>query len=238
MRPISFALLALVLVPACRPLYSQDVTKPIIPTPPPPAAAPAPQVPAQPPAAMSPQATGTAAPGTIGTTPPVQPAAGVSKDYIIGPKDGLSVSVWKEPTVSATVEVRTDGMITLPILGDVKATDFTPEQLAADLTKRLEKYITLPLVTVTVLSSNSKFIYFTGEGIGHGTTMPFDPNVTIVQAIIRAGGLTPFAKQNKIFIWRTVNGKQTKIPFDYKKAMKFGDLQGVTLQPGDIINVP
>jgi polysaccharide export outer membrane protein len=129
-------------------------------------------------------------------------------------------------------------MITMPLLNDIKATGFTPEQLAADITTRLEKYVQLPVVTVTVTASNSKFIYLTGEGIGHGVTMPYDPNITIVQAIIRAGGLTPYAKQNKMFIWRTVNGKQTKIPFDYKKAMKFGDLQGVTLQPGDIINVP
>jgi polysaccharide export outer membrane protein len=216
--------LSLVLAPVFQVSHAQDVTKPIIPVP----------APAEP--AMQ-----TAAPSN--PAPPAQPtslpanAPPVSKNYVIGPKDGLSIAVWKEPTVSANVEVRPDGMITLPLLGDVKATDFTPTQLAAELTTRLEKYINQPLVTVTVLAINSKFLFFTGEGI-RGAEMPFDPNINIVQAIIRAGGLTPFAKKSKIVIMRSVNGKQVRIPFDYKKALKTGDQQGVTLQPGDIVDVP
>ena len=216
MRPLSRAFFALILVSALPVLYGQDVTKPVIPAPPPPAPAPV-----QPPAA---------APGTP------QPPPVVAPDYVIGPKDNLSISVWKEPTESASVEVRPDGMISLPLLGDVKATDFTPTQLAQDLTTRLKKYFIDPVVTVTVLAVNSKLIFFSGEI--KEDAMPYNPSLTPLQAIIENGGPTPYAKKTKIYILRTVKGKQLKIPFNYKIAVKTGNQQGVSLLPGDIIVVP
>jgi polysaccharide export outer membrane protein len=215
MKPLPRALLLLVMVPALSALYGQDVTKPVIPVPPPPPA---------------PVETHAAAPGTP------QPPPAVSADYVIGPKDNLAISVWKEPTVSETAEVRPDGMISIPLLGDVKAADFTPSQLSQDITIRLKKYINDPLVTVTVLAVNSKLVFFEGE-IKEGA-MPYNPSLTPLQAIIEAGGPTQYARKTKIYILRTVKGKQIKIPFDYKKAVKTGDEQGVTLLPGDIIRVP
>jgi polysaccharide biosynthesis/export protein len=214
MKLLPHVFLSLIMVSALPVLYGQDVTKPVIPTPPPPA-------PVQP----------TAVPSSTPQTPPV-----VAADYIIGPKDNLTVSVWKEPTESAAVEVRPDGMISLPLLGDVKAADLTPIQLAQDITTRLKKYINDPLVTVTVLAVNSKFVFFSGE-IKEGA-MPYNPSHTPLQAIIEAGGPTQFANKSKIYILRTVKGKQVKIPFNYKKAVKTGDQQGVVLLPGDVIVVP
>jgi polysaccharide export outer membrane protein len=160
-----------------------------------------------------------------------------SATYIIGPDDALTVTVWKEPTLSNGLTVRPDGMITLPLLGDVQASGLTPMKLAADLTTKLKKFITDPLVTVTVNGVNSKRVYMVGE-VGHIGPLQIMPGMTILQAIASAGGLTPYANAHHIYILRTDKGKQLKIPFDYKKAVKNGDLQGITLVPGDTIVVP
>ena len=216
MKPISYVLFSLALVPAFATAACQE-TSPIIPVPPPPAQA----------------APATAA--AVGGKPASPPA--VSPDYMIGIRDGLSISVWKEPQLSGSVEVRPDGMISLPLLGDVKADGFTPTALGVDLTERLKKFVNDPLVTVTILAINSKHIYLTGY-VGHGGELAYSPDMTPMQVIISAGGVTPYAKEKKIYILRTVNGKQVKIPFDFKKALKTGDQQGVTLQPNDTIVVP
>jgi polysaccharide biosynthesis/export protein len=222
-------LLALILAPAFPLFHGQDV-KPFIPVP----QAPAPEPPPPPPVA-APAATGIGT--TPGTTPgPVTSAPGVTADYVIGPQDVLNISVWKEPTVSGSAEVRPDGMITMPLLGDVKAVGFKPIDLAADLTTRLKKFYVDPLVTVTVTGVNSKHIFFAGEI--RVTEMPYNPNITVLQAIISDGGPTAYANKKKIYILRTVNGKQKKIPFNYKKAVQTGDEQGITLLPGDTIVVP
>ena len=220
MKLLSCLLLSLVLGPAFV-LASCQEAVPVIPTPRPPASAPAPSTPS-------------AASGADGR--PASPPA-VSPDYVIGVRDGLSVSVWKEPQVSGAVEVRPDGMISLPLLGDVKADGLTPTALAAELTERLKKFLNDPLITVTVLTINSKHIYLAGN-VGHGGELPYSPDMTPLQVIISAGGVTPYAKQNKIYILRTVNGKQVKVAFNYKKALKTGDQQGVTLLPNDTIVVP
>ena len=218
-------------------------TQPIIPVPPPAAvqAPPPAQQPAlqgQPGAATSGAATpgaATAGSPAPGSQPPVLPA--VSADYVIGARDGLSISVWKEPNVSGNVEVRPDGMISLPLVGDVRADGLTPIGLAAELTTQLRKFITDPLVTVTVIGINSKHIYLTGN-ILRGGELPYSPDMSPMQVIISAGGPSPLAKKTKIYILRTVKGKEIKIPFDYKKALKTGDQQGVVLLPNDTIVIP
>jgi polysaccharide export outer membrane protein len=166
-------------------------------------------------------------------TPPVD----VDPNYVIGPADSIMVNVWKEPTFTESVLVRPDGMISVPALGDVPAAGKTPMQLAADLTTRLKKLIIEPTVTVTVVAINSKRVYLVGE-IGHIGPLPMTPDMTVMQAIASAGGLTPFANKKHIYILRGEPGKQTKIAFNYKKALKTGDSQGITLEPGDTIVVP
>ncbi len=156
--------------------------------------------------------------------------------YIIGPQDSLQVTVWKEPTLSGTIPVRPDGMISLVLVGDIAAAGMTPTALSADISQRLKKYIQDPVVTVVVLGVNSQRVFLVGE-VGKVGPIMMTPGMTPLQAIVSAGGLTPFASSKHIYILRSISGKQQKIPFNYKQALK-GDNSGVSLLPGDTIVVP
>lgn len=157
--------------------------------------------------------------------------------YIIGPEDSLQITVWKEPTLSGTVPVRPDGRISLVLLGDLQAAGMTPMQLAADITQRLKKYVQDPIVSVVVLAVNSQRVFMIGE-VGHVGAISMTAGMTPLQAIAAAGGLSPFAHSRHIYILRGTGATQKKIPYDYKKALKGDDKQGVSLQPGDTIVVP
>ena len=148
----------------------------------------------------------------------------------------LQITVWKDATLSGTVPVRPDGMISMKLIGDLRAAGLTPMALAADISQRLKKYLQDPVVTVVVLGVNSQRIFAVGEVNKVGPLM-LTPGMTTLQAIVSAGGLTPFASSKKIYILRNVGGKQEKIPFNYKQALK-GDNQGILLIPGDTIVVP
>jgi polysaccharide biosynthesis/export protein len=166
------------------------------------------------------------------------PAAPVdSGSYVIGADDVLQVTVWKEQTLSGTFPVRPDGMISMVLLGDVKAAGLTPAQLSATLTTSYKKYIQDPLVTVLVQQVNSQRIFIVGE-VGHVGPIPITPGMTPLQAIASAGGLSPYAHKNRIYILRGPQGKQEKIPFDYKAALRGNNPQNVTLQPNDTVVVP
>ena len=157
-------------------------------------------------------------------------------EYVIGPEDVLHVSVWKENDLSATLPVRPDGKISLPLLNDVQAAGMTPEQLSESLTTRLKKYISDPRVTVVVTAINSKRIYVNGEVL-HSGPMSMLPNMTVLQALSSAG-LNQFAKTKGIYVLRIENGKQQKLPVNYRKLIK-GDIeQNYVLQTGDTIVVP
>ncbi|HEU5401603.1 MAG TPA: polysaccharide biosynthesis/export family protein [Terriglobales bacterium] len=158
--------------------------------------------------------------------------------YVIGAEDVLMVSVWKEPDFSSTIPVRPDGMVSLPLLGDVPAAGRTPAVLAQDLTVRLKKYIDDPRVTVVVTAINSKRIYILGE-VNHPGALNMSPNMTVLQAISAAGGPTAYANTKKISILRTEEGKQQKFPFNYKEVIKGNDSgQNIVLKAGDTIVVP
>jgi polysaccharide biosynthesis/export protein len=158
-------------------------------------------------------------------------------EYVIGPEDSLHVSVWKEPDLTATLPVRPDGKISLPLLNDVQAAGLTPLQLAASLTEKLKKYIADPRVTVVVAQINSKRIYLLGEVLHTGAT-PLLPNMTVLQALSSAG-LNQFANTKRIYVLRNENGKQQKLPVDYRKLVKGERIeQNYLLQPGDTIVVP
>jgi polysaccharide biosynthesis/export protein len=156
--------------------------------------------------------------------------------YVIGAEDSLQITVWKDATLSGTVPVRPDGMISLNLVGDLRAAGLTPMALAADISQRLKKYLQDPVVTVVVLGVNSQRIFAVGEVNKVGPLM-MTPGMTTLQAIVSAGGLTPFANSKHIYILRNVAGKQEKLPFNYKQALK-GDNQGISLIPGDTIVVP
>jgi len=159
------------------------------------------------------------------------------KTYVIGADDSLQITVWKEPSLSGTFPVRPDGMISLVLLGDVPAAGKTAEQLSQDIAERLKKYVQDPLVTVVVLAVNSQKIFVIGE-VGHVGGVMLTPGMTPLQAIASAGGLTTFANEKHVYILRGIPGKQRKIPFNYKKALKGDNSQNVSLQPGDTIVVP
>jgi polysaccharide export outer membrane protein len=170
--------------------------------------------------------------------PPV-PSVGAGVDaarYIIGSEDTLQVTVWKEPTLSGTIPVRPDGRISLVLVGDLPAAGKTPMQLADDITVKLKKYIQDPNVSVLVMSVNSQKIFLVGE-VGHVGPVMMSAGMTPLQAIAAGGGLTPYANAKKIYILRNEAGKQQKIPFNYKQALK-GEAQGTELKPGDTIVVP
>jgi polysaccharide export outer membrane protein len=161
-------------------------------------------------------------------TPAATP--GLTADsYVIGAADVLTVTVWKEPTLSGSILVRPDGMISLSLLGDV--------QLADQISTKLKKYIQDPNVSVVVSQIHSKVVYMLGEVSKKGP-VEMAPGMTLLEAISSAGGLTDFANKKKIYILRTESGSQQRIPVRYKEALKGDGTLNLPLKPGDTIVVP
>jgi polysaccharide export outer membrane protein len=176
-------------------------------------------------------------PQAVAQTGPTDVTGKDAAHYIIGAEDTLQVTVWKEPTLSGTFPVRPDGMISLVLVGDLPAAGRTPMQLSDEITARLKKYVQDPSVTVLVMAVNSQRIYMMGE-VGHVGPIALAAGMSPLQAIAAAGGLSPFANAKKIYILRGEAGKQQKIPFNYKQALKGDSSQDIKLQPGDTIVVP
>jgi polysaccharide export outer membrane protein len=190
------------------------------------------QEPAAPPAQV-------AAPGPVAPAQaaPNAAAGSASASYVIGPSDMLTVTVWKEPTLSDNILVRPDGMITLSLIGDVQASGLTPLQLADQIAAKLKKYIQDPNVSVVVGEVHSKVIYLLGE-VGKKGPVEMTSGMTLLDAIAAAGGLTDYANAKKMYILRDEAGKHEKILLHYKEALK-GDSQfNLILEPGDTIVVP
>jgi polysaccharide export outer membrane protein len=159
-------------------------------------------------------------------------------NYIIGAEDVLDINVWKEPDLTRVVPVRPDGKISLPLLNDVQAAGLTPLQLGLLITENLRKFLTEPQVTIIVTQINSRRIYLLGEVAKPGAYSLL-PNMTVLQALSSGGGFSNFAKQRKIYVLRTENGKSVKYPFDYKEVLAGRrPEENIVLQPGDTIVVP
>ena len=166
------------------------------------------------------------------------PAVKEDPTYVIGPEDVIDVSVWKDAELTRIVPVRPDGKISLPLLNEMQAAGLTPPELQQQITQGLKKYMTDPIVTVIMNQINSQRVYITGEVTKAGA-YPLLPQMTILQALSSAGGFTQFANMKKIYMFRTVNGKQTKFPFNYKDVINGKNTdQNVALKPGDTIVVP
>jgi polysaccharide export outer membrane protein len=168
---------------------------------------------------------------------PVLAAGAAADSYVIGPSDEISVNVWKEPTLSGSLLVRPDGMISLPLLGDVQASGMTPLQLADRIATMLKKYVQDPNVTVVVGQVRSKVVYLLGE-VGKKGPIEMTPGMTLLEAIGSAGGLTDYANAKKIYILRDEAGKHDKILVHYKEALKGDSALNLVLKPGDTIVVP
>lgn len=181
-----------------------------------------------------------ATPNGNGTKPGVAAPTGVTPPagYVIGPEDVLAIVFWREKDMSNEVAVRPDGMISLPLINDVKAAGLTPEQLRDQLTKEAEKYIEVPTVSVVVKAINSRKVFITGMVAKQGP-YPLTAPTTVLQMISIAGGLHEFADEKNIRILRVENGKQVTYKFNYKDVSKGKKLeQNILLKPGDTIIVP
>ena len=161
-----------------------------------------------------------------------------SGSYVIGPEDVLYIYVWKEDNLSRTVPVRMDGMISIPLVDDVKAAGLTPLQLKELLLAKLREYVDTPDVTVIVTEANSYKIYVQGEVRTPGV-IRLRTETSLLQAIVLAGGFTDWADRKKITILRKEGGKDTRIRANYNKIID-GDAghPDIILKSGDIIIVP
>lgn len=159
--------------------------------------------------------------------------------YIMGPEDLLSINVWKEPELSLTVPVRPDGMITLPLLGDVKASGLTPLELRAKLIGELRAYISNPEVAVIVREINSRKFNIVGE-VARPGSYSLAGQVSVLDAIAIAGGFREFAKTKKVYVLRRLpDGSHARMRFNYRGVVKGKKLsQNVELKAGDTVVVP
>jgi len=160
-------------------------------------------------------------------------------DYRIGAGDTLQISVWKEPeTSSPSLIVRPDGKISMPLLKEVQVAGLTPTEAEKLIAFRLSKVITDPDVTVVVTGTHSQKVYAIGAIKKEGP-IAYTYQMSIMQAISEAGGLTDYAKRKKIYVLRTENGQERKLPFDYDSALKGEDRKlNIQLLPGDTLVVP
>lgn len=182
------------------------------------------------------------APAPNGSTPkpvPKLPAASSAADYRLTPGDKLRVEVYKDAQLSQSLQVRPDGKITLPLIGDIVATDLTPIELRDRISASLKEYVTNPVVTVIVVEASPALVYVMGEVTQPGS-IPMRGSMTVLQALAMAGGFREFANPKDIRILRKGGGilkTVETIRFNYNDAVK-GNLAPVFLQPGDMIVVP
>jgi len=174
---------------------------------------------------------------TLTTADPSLAARPRTNTYVIGPADVLTVTVWKQPTLSGNLVVRPDGMISMPLLGDVAASGLTPPQLSDHIELQLTKFFVAPSVAVEVTQINSRKIYLLGE-VQKAGPVDMTPGMTLLQALSSAGGPTDYANTRKIYILREDSGRQRKIPVHYKDALKGRGDANLALKAGDTIVVP
>jgi polysaccharide export outer membrane protein len=183
----------------------------------------------------------------IGQQLPDKPAAGagtdsalrdLARDYPIGPEDVLEISVWKEEGLKKDVLVRPDGGISFPLAGDMQAAGKTASQLQQEITQRLAKFMSDPVVSVAVMKIASNKIYVIGRVNKPGDYLA-GRYVDVLQVLSMAGGLTPFAAENDIKVLRKENGKDIVFPFRYSQVKAGNNLdQNIVLKGGDVVVVP
>jgi polysaccharide export outer membrane protein len=158
--------------------------------------------------------------------------------YRIGPEDLLAITVWKNEPMSRIVQVRPDGMISLPLIDDVSAVGLTPMQLRDVLAKRLAEFIPNPDVSVIVTDVRSYKVSVLGEVVRPGR-FELKSYTTILDVLAQAGGFTQFAGRGRIVILRPTGKTMKRIPFNYNKVVSSGgEEENIYLQPGDIVLVP
>jgi polysaccharide export outer membrane protein len=179
------------------------------------------------------------APAPATAAVPLPPVVGVvpPPGYVIGPEDLLSVIFWREKDLSGDVIVRPDGKISLPLLNDVQAAGYTPEQLAALVADSAAKFVADPLATVIVKQINSRKVYVLGA-VGKQGPVLLTGEMDVLQLIGQVGGLQDYADSKKVIIVRKENGRERRIRFNYDEVIAGKKTeQNIKLQPGDTVLV-
>ncbi|WP_299614865.1 XrtA/PEP-CTERM system exopolysaccharide export protein, partial [Pelagibius sp.] len=175
------------------------------------------------------------------TVPAAAPLAQAQQTYLIGPGDVLQVDVRRHEDLSTNVVVRPDGRISMPLVEDLLALGKTPEQVADDITERLSEFVIDPLVTVTVVSGEGdprQQVRVVGEA-ADPQTLSYRSGMTLLDAIVDAGGLSREADGNGAVIVRLTNGSTREIPVRLADLVRDGDsTANVLLEPGDVIVIP
>ena len=193
-------------------------------------------------AAQEPSTTATAPQETARpeSAPAAAPASAIierADTFRIGPEDVLDVQVWKNSELSRVVPVRPDGMISLPLVNDIRAAGLTPVELRQQITQRLSEFVPSPEVSVIVREVHSVKVAVLGA-----VRMPghyeVNSSATVLDLIARAQGLTEFADRGRIVILRQNGKATTRIPFNYRRVAEGTEQDNFTVQPGDIIVVP
>jgi polysaccharide biosynthesis/export protein len=165
-------------------------------------------------------------------------ASAQDAEYTVKPGDLLSIAVWKEPDLQGPVLVRPDGAFSFPLAGQIDARGKTVMQLQQTVTDRLKKFISDPVVTVSVQEVRGNKIYVIGQVNKPGEFI-VNPRVDVMQALSMAGGTTPFASLGEITILRRESNVQRALPFRYNDVARGRNLdQNITLQAGDVVVVP
>ena len=163
----------------------------------------------------------------------------VPQEFVIGNGDVLAINVWKESEISRVVSVLSDGRISLPLVGEIRAGGRTPRQLESEITAKLRNYVSEPEVTVIVQEIKSQKFNVLGMVMRPGS-YPLTKPMTVLDAIALAGGFRDFAKQKSIYVLRvSTDGTTSQSPFNYKDAIKGKHPeQNVQLEPRDTVYVP
>ncbi|MCS0595604.1 polysaccharide export protein [Massilia agri] len=180
--------------------------------------------------------------GCATPTPPSAAAlAPVNPDYLIGPGDNVTVTVWRNPEVSSSVPVRPDGKITTPLVEDLPAAGKTSTQLARDIEQALGKFIQQPVVTVIVTNFVGNYgdqIRVIGQA-ARPQALPYRRDMSLMDVLIMVGGITEFAAGNKASIIRNVDGKQEKLNVRLDDLIREGDISAnMPMRPGDVLVIP
>jgi polysaccharide biosynthesis/export protein len=174
------------------------------------------------------------------TAQPATKATGVAVDesFVIGADDVLGIDVWKEAEVSRAVTVRSDGKISLPLVGEMQASGKTPKQLQEDIRVKLAGFISDPEVTLVVQEVRSHHYNVLGQ-VQHPGSFVLTSSTTVLDAIAQAGGFRDFAKQKNIYILRSnPDGSQVRLPFNYREVIKGDAKQNIKLTNHDTVVVP
>lgn len=172
----------------------------------------------------------------------VPPPAGIVPEYHIGIDDVISVNVWRNKDLNVSVPVRPDGKISVPLVGDVMAGGKSAEDVAASIKKQLGKYIRDPQVTVIITNLRShEFLTrlrVTGA-VRRPISIKYKQGMTVLDAILAAGGVNDFAAANKTKLYRKERGKSVVISIYLDDILFDGNLEtNILLKTGDIITVP